>query len=40
MKRVSCDNEVDFAEYILEEVGLATVPGPAFGAPAFVKKLS
>ena len=31
------ENDMDFAEYLLEEVGLAIVPGAAFGAPGHIR---
>ena len=30
-------NDVDFAAFLLEKVGLALVPGSAFGAPGYVR---
>ena len=31
------ETDVDFADYLLEEVGLALVPGSAFGAPGYLR---
>ena len=30
-------NDVDFAEYLLNEIGVALVPGSAFGAPGYMR---
>ena len=32
IKSIGCANDTDFAEYLIEKVGLALVPGSAFGA--------
>lgn len=37
MKHKGYDNDVDFAEYVLNEVGVAMVPGSAFGTPGCMR---
>jgi aspartate aminotransferase len=36
-KSPGMNNDIDFAEYLLNEGGVALVPGSAFGAPGFVR---
>lgn len=37
MRKLGIDDDVAFAEYVLEEIGLAMVPGSAFGAPGYLR---
>ncbi|MFQ5661502.1 MAG: pyridoxal phosphate-dependent aminotransferase [Gammaproteobacteria bacterium] len=36
-RQADIGNDVEFAEYLLEEAGVALVPGSAFGAPGYVR---
>ncbi len=33
----SIDDDIQFAEYLIEEAGIAMVPGSAFGAPGSMR---
>ena len=37
IKNIGCENDADFAEYLIEKVGLALVPGSAFGAEGHLR---
>jgi len=37
MDKAGIDNDVDFAEKLLLEAGVALVPGSAFGSPGFIR---
>ena len=37
MQRLGCEDDVAFANYLLEHAHVATVPGEAFGAPGYIR---